>query len=64
MALYEYACKHCGKTTTEMRKVDDRHLPATCEHCKKNAELIISGKAMLDFKGDGFYKPGKDVGNK
>ena len=64
MPLYEYECTRCQTTSHELRKVDERHRQSTCPKCGYHSELLISGNSMLDFKGDGFYKPGKDVGDK
>lgn len=64
MPLYEYICDKCNKPTIKLRKVEERGKETQCEHCGGPAYLAVSGKSLLDFKGIGFYKPGKDVGKK
>ena len=64
MPIYQYQCQDCGHVDDEIRKVDARESPTKCSACRGKSHLIVSGGSMIDLKGDGFYKRGKDLGSK
>lgn len=55
--IYEYTCKECCETTTEMRKVADRDEPIQCEHCGswKTARVEVQ-PIKFELKGGGWAK--------
>lgn len=40
MPLYVYSCPK-GHKTEELRNVNDRHQPATCQYCDREATLEV-----------------------
>jgi putative FmdB family regulatory protein len=40
MPVYDYRCKHCGKTITERKPVEQRNQVPTC--CKRPSERVLS----------------------
>jgi putative FmdB family regulatory protein len=48
MPLYEYECKDCGQTRTDIRCIADRERGPKCDRCKPRRTMtqIISGPPM------------------
>ena len=59
MPNYEYSCKGCDNTFTEMSRVDDGEAPCKkpCSECGEEVHLLIS-KTNFILKGKGWYKDG------
>lgn len=60
MPIYEYFCKKC-KTNIDLLSSVELRDKQKCEECGKTLTQIISGGAMFDLRGDGYYKGGKDA---
>lgn len=65
MPLYEYRCE-AGHLTDDYRSVDDRHRPATCSACGKEAQKIVSaiGHAVPDIAGYKSMQTGEWIGSR
>lgn len=63
MPIYVFECESCQFTKEELVKLSESPV-FKCEKCDKEMVKVISGGAMFDLKGDGFYKGGKDVSKK
>ena len=55
MPFYEYACTHCGKSTTILQKISDA--PATdCPFCNTPSLTKQISAAGFRLKGGGWYE--------
>lgn len=60
MPLYEYQCKNCGHTFTEMKSIDTRSDPTQipCSECNQNeVDILISACAIISPFCLGRLKP-------
>jgi putative FmdB family regulatory protein len=53
MPIYEYECRHCGKRTELLQKMDEPPL-AACPECGGEVKKLLSAPAV-QFKGSGWY---------
>ena len=57
MPLFEYKCPKCDHEFEELRRSDDRDLPAKCEKCDGDAKRRISVTSFT-LKGGGWAADG------
>lgn len=50
MPIYEYLCSKCNTLTEDLRKMDEREIPAVCPDCGEPARFIISAP-RVDLEG-------------
>lgn len=50
MPMYEYLCSTCNTLVEELRKMDEREIPAVCPNCDSDARFIISAP-RIDLEG-------------
>lgn len=54
MPTYQYRCPSCGHEFEKVEKITAK-ARLKCPQCGTRAERMISGGALLLFKGSGFY---------
>jgi putative FmdB family regulatory protein len=60
MAIYEYMCSSCNKTTMINRSISEKDPGYSCEECKTPLKKIFSNsKIGVTFNGSGFYSKDK-----
>lgn len=51
MPFYDYKCKKCGTEFSDLKKIEDRHVPETTIPCMKcdelELELVIATPAIV-----------------
>ena len=61
MPIYEYECSNGCPKWEILQKLNDPRIKQ-CPKCKKNtASRLISGGGSFILKGNGFYKPSREV---
>lgn len=58
MATYEYVCRECEITISEVRSISDPEPTHLCESCGNKMNKVYS-MANPVFKGSGFYRTDK-----
>jgi putative FmdB family regulatory protein len=58
MPTYEYACKPCEESLSEIRSIHEPSPVHTCEKCGL-AMVQVIGSLGIQFKGSGFYSKDK-----
>ena len=58
MPTYEYACRACETSLTEVRSIHDPSPTHLCEKCGEQMNQVI-GSLGIQFKGTGFYRTDK-----
>jgi len=59
--LYSYKCRVCGYVTEDIRTVEERYSPCTCEYCGGDSEKLVDMPAKTPARwGDshGYYDRG------
>lgn len=58
MAIYDYSCGECNKSTTIVRSISDPAGNYFCETCNKPLKRVYSDIGV-SFNGSGFYSTDK-----
>jgi len=58
MPTYEYVCRECEITLTEVRSIHDPSPEHMCEKCGYRMNQVLGGVG-IQFKGSGFYRTDK-----
>jgi putative FmdB family regulatory protein len=58
MPTYEYVCKSCDHSFTEVRSIHEPSPEHICEKCGYRMIQVIGGIG-IQFKGSGFYRTDK-----
>jgi putative FmdB family regulatory protein len=58
MPTYEYKCKDCETSKSDVRSINDPEPEIICEECGKNMSKIFNLGAVT-FNGSGFYRTDK-----
>lgn len=58
MPTYEYACKQCETTLSEVRSIHAESPEHLCKDCGQKMQQVIS-LGGITFKGSGFYRTDK-----
>lgn len=58
MPTYEYVCRECETSLTEIRSIHDPSPVHICEKCGNRMNQVVS-LGGIQFKGSGFYSKDK-----